>query len=107
MINPYILTAIVAAMLVTWIPRVFPYFLVRFASLPNKVVAFLGYLPITIIFALVLSSIFTEKTGSLPQLKWIEAVAVLPTFLVVLRSKNVMLAVMTGVLCVAVLRLFI
>lgn len=105
MISSYVIAVIVISMLVTWVPRVFPYILVRFAELPPKVIKFLGYLPITIIFALILSSIFTVEKGHLPQIKWIELVAVAPTFLVVAKSKNVMLAVLIGVAAVAVLRL--
>ncbi len=105
MTNNAILAAIVVAMLVTWVPRIFPYVLVRFATLPDKVVTFLGYLPLTIIFALVLSSIFAEEVGRLPQIKWIETLAIFPTFWVVLRTKNIMFAVVVGVACVAILRL--
>ena len=105
MIDTYVLAAIIVSALVTWIPRIFPYILVRFAKLPDKVVQFLGYLPITIIFALILSSIFTVEVGSLPRLNWLETIAVLPTFLVISKSKNVMLAVVTGIICIAFLRL--
>lgn len=104
MINNYIFAAIIVSMLVTWIPRVLPYVIVRFADLPEKVVKFLGYLPITIIFALILSSFFPGQKGSLPQVQWIELTAAVPTFIVIGKTRNVMLAVVTGVLCVAILR---
>lgn len=105
MINTYVLVAILVSMLVTWLPRIMPYFVVRFARLPEKVVTFLNYLPLTIIFALILSSLLTGERGELPQVKWIELVAVVPTFFVVVKSKNIMLSVVVGVVCVALLRL--
>lgn len=104
MISSYVFWAIFLAALVTWIPRILPYFLVKLAKLPDKVVQFLSYLPITIIFALILSSIFTEEVTQLPRLKWVEFLAVLPTFFVVAKTKNVMLAVAVGIICVAFLR---
>lgn len=104
MIDSYLMGAILVSALVTWGPRVLPYFLVRMAELPEKVVKFLGFLPVTIIFALLLSSVFPASKGQLPGVQWIELLAVIPTFVVIGKTKNVMLAVLTGVCCVAVLR---
>lgn len=104
MIDTYILSAILVSMLVTWIPRVLPYGLVRLAELPEKLVTFLSYLPVTIIFALILSSVFPGQVGAWPKVQWIELVAVLPTFVVLGKTRNVMLAVLAGVACVAFLR---
>ena len=104
MIDPYILGTILVSLLVTWVPRVLPYGLVRMAELPDKVVQFLGFLPLTIIFALILSSVFPGQIGGWPQVQWLELVAVAPTFWVLGKTRNVMLAVLAGVLCVALLR---
>ncbi|CYU78283.1 AzlD domain-containing protein [Streptococcus suis] len=105
MIKTSILLIILAAALVTWVPRVLPFVLTQNKSLPPKLVKFLSFLPITIIFALTLSSIMDEKVGSLPNLLPVESLALLPTFLVVLRTKNILLAVVVGVLTTAALRL--
>ncbi|HEM5133718.1 TPA: AzlD domain-containing protein [Streptococcus suis] len=105
MIKTSILLIILAAALVTWVPRVLPFVLTQNKSLPPKLVKFLSFLPITIIFALTLSSIMDEKVGSLPNLLPVESLALLPTFLVVLRTKNILLAVVIGVLTTAALRL--
>ena len=104
MIDQYIFGAILVSTVVTWVPRVLPYGLVRLAELPDKVVKFLGFLPLTIIFALILSSVFPGQIGGWPQVQWIELTAVVPTFLVLGKTRNVMLAVLAGVLCVAFLR---
>ncbi|HEM3474114.1 TPA: AzlD domain-containing protein [Streptococcus suis] len=105
MIKTSILLIILVAALVTWVPRVLPFVLTQNKSLPPKLVKFLSFLPITIIFSLTLSSIMDEKVGSLPNLLPVESLALLPTFLVVLRTKNILLAVVVGVLTTAALRL--
>ncbi|HGF1449419.1 TPA: AzlD domain-containing protein [Streptococcus suis] len=105
MIKTSILLIILAAALVTWVPRVLPFVLTQNKSLPPKFVKFLSFLPITIIFALTLSSIMDEKVGSLPSLLPVESLALIPTFLVVLRTKNILLAVVVGVLTTTALRL--
>ncbi|HFI0427822.1 TPA: AzlD domain-containing protein [Streptococcus suis] len=105
MIKTSILLIILAVALVTWVPRVLPFVLTQNKSLPPKLVKFLSFLPITIFFALTLSSIMDEKVGSLPSLLPVESLALIPTFLVVLRTKNILLAVVVGVLTTAALRL--
>ncbi|HEP1844278.1 TPA: AzlD domain-containing protein [Streptococcus suis] len=105
MIKTSILLIILVSALVTWVPRVLPFVLTQNKSLPPKLVKFLSFLPITIIFALTLSSIMDEKVGSLPCLLPVESLAIIPTFLVVLRTKNILLAVVVGVLTTAALRL--
>ncbi|CYW27886.1 AzlD domain-containing protein [Streptococcus suis] len=105
MIKTSILLIILAAALVTWLPRVLPFVLTQNKSLPPKLVKFLSFLPITIIFALTLSSIMDEEVGSLPSLLPVESLALIPTFLVVLRTKNILFAVAVGVLTTAALRL--
>ncbi|MGU8020947.1 AzlD domain-containing protein [Streptococcus suis] len=105
MIKTSILLIILVSALVTWLPRVLPFVLTQNKSLPPKLVKFLSFLPITIIFALTLSSIMDEEVGSLPSLLPVESLALIPTLLVVLRTKNILLAVVVGVLTTAALRL--
>lgn len=107
MISKSVLFIILAAALVTWIPRVLPFILTQNKSLPPKLVQFLSFLPITIIFSLTLSSIMEEEVGSLPSFLPVESLALLPTFFVVLKTKNILLAVLVGVATTAALRLVI
>ncbi len=79
MVSKYILMAIVFSGLVTWIPRMIPFILVKYKGLPAIVERFLKFLPVSIIFALILSSVVTGKVGSLPQIKWLDFLAVFPT----------------------------
>ncbi|HFI0256693.1 TPA: AzlD domain-containing protein [Streptococcus suis] len=105
MIKTSILLIILTAALVTWVPRVLPFVLTQNKPLPPKLVKFLSFLPLTIIFALTLSSIMDEEVGTLPSLLPVESLALIPTFLVVRRTKNILLAVVVGVLTTAALRL--
>lgn len=99
-----ILILILLSALVNWLTRISPYLLVRVTKLPQKVVAFLTYLPVSIMFAMVLSSIVQAEVGSFPQPKWVECLALLPTGLVLWKSKNIVWTVLVGVTCVAALR---
>ncbi|MGT2712045.1 AzlD domain-containing protein [Streptococcus oriscaviae] len=105
MVSNEVLIVILLAMLVTWIPRILPFILTQNRELPPVLVRFLSFLPVTIIFALTLSSIMDEQVGRLPVFLPVESLAVLPTFWVVAKTKNILLAVMVGVVTTALLRL--
>lgn len=107
MISKYILLAILLSALVTWIPRVLPFILVKYKGLPPMVERFLKYLPVSIIFALILSSVTNAKTGQLPSFKWLDVLAVFPTTYIAFKYKNLILTVICGVVLVALLRLVI
>ena len=89
-VNSNIFMAILASALVTWIPRILPFLLVKYKGLPAPVTRFLKYLPISIIFALVLSSLVDGKIGNLPQLHWLDLVVTIPSLFVAFRYKNLM-----------------
>ena len=105
MVGKYILMAIVFSGLVTWVPRTIPFILAKYKSLPPIVERFLKFLPVSIIFALILSSVVTGKIGSFPQIKWLDFLAVFPTAFVAIRYRNLVGTVLFGVILIAVLRL--
>ena len=105
MISKYILLAILLSALVTWIPRVLPFILVKYKGLPPMAERFLKYLPVSIIFALILSSVTNAKTGQLPSFKWLDLMAVFPTTYIAFKYKNLILTVICGVILAALLRL--
>lgn len=104
MINNYIFVAILLSALVTWLARVTPFILVKYRGLPKVVERFLQYLPVSIIFALILSSITKGEVGHLPTFKWLDLVAVFPTIYIVFRYRNLVMAVVFSVILVAILR---
>ena len=82
-----------------------PFILAKYKGLPVIVERFLKFLPVSIIFALILSSVVTGKIGSFPQIKWLDLIAVFPTALVAFRYRNLVGTVIFGVVLIAVLRL--
>lgn len=98
------ITLILLAALANWLPKMFPYFLVKWAKPPQKVLAFLSYLPSCIMFALLLSSVTQTSPGQLPQIKWVETLAILPTYLILKKYNTIVLTVLVGVGTVAVFR---
>lgn len=105
MTSSTILAGIFLGAVVTWLPRILPFVLTKYKGLPDGIVRFLSYLPISIIFALTLSSLVTEQQGQLPTFQVLDLVAAVPTFWVAVKSKNILLAVLTGIVVVALLRL--
>lgn len=100
-----LLIAIALCALVTWIPRVAPFIMTQYQGIPNSLRRFLTYLPLSIIFALTLSSLLIEDVGQLPSIKWLEAIAIIPTFYIAAKYKTILWAVLIGVLTIALLRL--
>ena len=78
-VNSWVFLVILVSAVVTWIPRILPFVLVKYRGLPDPVLRFLKYLPIAIIFALILSSLVEGKAGQLPQVRWVDLVATIPT----------------------------
>lgn len=102
-----ILLAILGCAVVTWLARVLPFVLVNYRSLPDKLLQFLQYLPISIIFALLVSSLFETRVGQLPSVRWLEWLAMIPTVFVAFRYKNILLTVLVGIVSMAALRFFL
>lgn len=102
-----IVLAILVGFIVTWLPRVVPFVLVKRKPLPVLVVKLLRFLPLSIIFALTLSSIMDESIGNVPGILPIETVASVATLYTVMKTKNMLLAVIVGVLVTACLRFVI
>ena len=82
----------------------FPLSWLNTRGLPDIVVRFLHYLPVSILFALILSSLTVEKIGHLPQFKWMEILATVPTVIVAFKSKNLLYAVIVGIVSMALIR---
>ena len=104
MINNYIFVAILLSALVTWLSRITPFILVKYRGLPKIVERFLQYLPVSIIFALILSSITKGGVGQLPTFKWLDLIAGFPTSYIAFRYRNLVVTVIFGVVLVAGLR---
>ena len=92
--------------LVTWVPRVVPFILVRNIQLPDVVLRWLAYIPVCILSALVLESLF-QAEGNFVTFDWLNLLAFIPTLAVAIWTKSLSKTVIVGVITMAILRLFI
>ena len=104
MINNYIFVAILLSALVTWLSRITPFILVKYRGLPKIVERFLQYLPVSIIFALILSSITKGGVGQLPNFQRLDLIDVFQTIYIAFSHPNLVVNVILGVVFVDGLR---
>lgn len=102
----YSLLIILGSGLVTWLPRIIPFILVRKLQLPDMVIRFLSYVPICILTALFVQNLFIVRSGSFPEFNLEYCLAAIPTIIVALLTKNLMLIVVTGMCAMSVIRYF-
>lgn len=91
---------------VTWVPRVVPFILVRNVKLPDIVLRWLSYIPVCILSALVLESLFHVEE-SYVTMDWLNLIAFIPTLFVAVWTKSLSKTVVVGVITMAVLRFFL
>ncbi|HWL22661.1 MAG TPA: AzlD domain-containing protein [Ureibacillus sp.] len=94
---------ILGCAIVTWLPRVIPFMLVRSVKLPDVVLRWLTYIPVCILSALVIESLLNAE-GDIVTLEWLNVAAFIPTVLVAILTKSLSKTVVAGVLTMAVLR---
>ncbi|EUJ17835.1 AzlD domain-containing protein [Listeria aquatica] len=107
MIHEYTLLAILGSALVTLIPRVLPFLLVRKMELPEFLLRYLSYVPLAILTALFIQSLLQKEAGQFPSVKLLPFLASLPTILTAILTKSLIAIVIVGVISMAVLRLIV
>ncbi|MDR0921547.1 MAG: AzlD domain-containing protein [Lactobacillales bacterium] len=103
-INSSVLIVILGSAVVTWIPRVFPFYVAKVSKFPRLFVAFLNYLPVCILCALLFQSVLTPHAYLLPNFKGLECLALVPTVFVAIRTKDLMKTAIVGIVAIALLR---
>jgi branched-subunit amino acid transport protein len=93
--------------LVTWLPRVIPFLLVKKLQLPEIAIRFLSYVPLCILTALFVQNLFIVKPGAFPCLNWEYCLAAIPAIFMAVLTRNLMWIVITGVAGMALIRYFI
>lgn len=96
---------ILGCAVVTWLPRIIPFILVRNVQLPDVVLRWLAYIPVCILSALVLESLF-QAEGAIVTFNWLNVLAFIPTLFVAIFTKSLSKTVVVGVLSMAILRYF-
>ncbi|MBC1520849.1 AzlD domain-containing protein [Listeria aquatica] len=106
-IHEYTLLAILGSALVTLIPRVLPFLLVRKVELPEFLLRYLSYVPLAILTALFVQSLLQKEAGQFPSVKLLPFLASLPTILTAILTKSLIAIVIVGIISMAVLRLIL
>ncbi|MEH7113716.1 AzlD domain-containing protein [Neobacillus niacini] len=102
-INLSVLLIILGCAIVTIIPRIIPFIVIRNIQLPKIVVKWLSYIPICIFSALIVDSFIIEDE-SLLSVDWSVVAAIIPTLIVALWTKSLSVTVIVGILCMASVR---
>lgn len=103
-LDSYVLIVIIASGIVTWLSRVTPFVLLKWVVLPPVVVNFLSFVPISIMTALWINSLFIQHLGHFPTLDLANFLASLPTIVSAVISKNLMVIVVVGVISLGVIQ---
>ncbi|WP_077306695.1 AzlD domain-containing protein [Terribacillus halophilus] len=98
------LLLIAACAAVTALPRILPFLIIRNLKLPNQVMKWLGYIPVCILTALVVSNFIEE--GEPVSFDWQTITIMVPTILFAIWTKSLLLTVLFGMLLMAALRFF-
>ena len=105
MVSKYLLLAVIFSGLVTWIPRMIPFILVKYKGLPAIVERFLKFLPVFYYLCLDSFKRSDRQGWESSSIKWLDFLAVFPTAWVAFRYRNLVGTVLFGVVLTAVLRL--
>lgn len=104
-VNQSIFFVILGCTIVTVVPRILPFLVVRNLQLPAPVLKWLSFIPICILTALVVENVIIKTSHSI-EINWLTLFAIVPTLLLALRTKSLAVTVIFGVIFMGLLRLF-
>ncbi len=90
---------------VTYVPRLLPLWLLASRALPRPVIAWLRYVPVAVLAAMLFPSLLISGGQANLRLDNLYLWAAIPTFLVAWKRRSMFGAVIVGMLVVAVARL--
>ncbi|MCP4541783.1 MAG: AzlD domain-containing protein [Chloroflexi bacterium] len=99
-----IFLTILGMMLVTFIPRLVPVWVLSSKSLPQPVVTWLRYVPVAVLAAMLFPAIVVQDNQVDVGLSNLFLLAAFPTLLVAWKTKSLFGSVIVGALVVAVAR---
>lgn len=103
-ISIYSLLVILGCGLVTWLPRVIPFLLVRKAHIPQIITDFLSYIPLCILTALLVQSLTLYQKDTCPIMHTEYILAAIPTIISAIITRNLMWVVIVGMAAMALIR---
>lgn len=103
-IRPAVLLIILGMALVTYLPRMLPLVVLSHVKLPPLVLRWLGYVPVSVLAALLAKELFIGSTGLALPPEHPQLLAALPAFLVAATTRSLMGTVVAGIAAMALLR---
>lgn len=103
-ISIYSLLVILGCGLVTWLPRVIPFLLVRKVHIPQIITDFLSYIPLCILTALLVQSLTLYQKDTWPIMHTEYNLAAIPTIISAIVTRNLMWVVIVGMAAMALIR---
>lgn len=103
----YVLMVIILSGVVTWLPRVLPFFITKHINFSKNTKEFLSYLPMCILLALLLQSLFSADSPGWTVFDVPKTIVAIPTITVAVLTKSLLWTVLIGVLTMAFYRYFI
>ena len=103
----YFYLALFFSIIVTWVPRILPFPLAKLIQFPAFFKRFLNYLSLSMMTSLMVSELLILHKNALPSFDGLRCVAMIPAMVVGYLRKSLMLAVVTGVITMALLRLLV
>ncbi|MBB2481984.1 AzlD domain-containing protein [Bacillus sp. APMAM] len=103
-INLSILLIILGCAMVTFIPRIIPFIVIRNMKLPKIVVKWLSFIPICIFTALIVDSFISKDQSAFISINWSVLAAIIPTLIIAIWTKSLSVTVIVGIICMATVR---
>ena len=94
----YLILVVFAMMLVTCLPRILPLVLLSSRSLPDWLTSWLGYVPVAVISALLAPALLIKDERLALYWQNPYLLAAIPTFLAAVRTRNLFISVVVGML---------
>jgi len=88
---------LIGVSLVTLIPRVLPMVLFSRMPMPEWLLAFLRYVPIALMTALLAQSVLTEDEAWIPLQDNLNLIALVPTLVAAVLTRSLLVTVLTGI----------
>ena len=103
-ISSYVLLIIIGSGIVTLLPRVIPLVFLNNVKLKKSVINWLNYIPVAVLSALLAQELLLSN-GQISILNNEKLLAALPTFLVAILTKSLLVTVVVGVISMLVIKL--
>lgn len=108
MTDQHMLIIIILCGIVTILVRVIPFMMISRVNLPDVIIQWLSFIPITLFTALVLDGIIQQHEGSVGYTLNVPfIIALIPTVLLAIYTRSLTCTILGGIAFIALLRFFL